>query len=247
LTRRLENMHLKVQPVLGRGFQATEGAEGASQVLVLQHDYWERRFLADRDVLGRVVTLDGQPYTIVGVMPEGFDFVPANVQAIRPSDFASAMQDRASRSYLAIGRLREDASAGGADLEAQVTHARVVSEFPEEMDGIELVVQPLRDFFLILFFFTVGAKLNIDLMLDVALPAVFVGVLLVAIKPIIFRGLLTWQGEPPAVAWEAGFRLGQTSEFSLLVAMAEESEEARPDEPEAAAKETKAESTTKTE
>lgn len=79
-------------------------------------------------------------------------------------------------------------------------------------------LRPLRDFFLILFFFTVGAKLNIDLMLDVAWPALFVGVLLVAIKPVIFRGLLTWQGEPPAVAWEAGFRLGQMSEFSLLVA-----------------------------
>jgi Kef-type K+ transport system membrane component KefB len=79
-------------------------------------------------------------------------------------------------------------------------------------------LRPLRDFFLILFFFTVGAKLNVDLLLDVALPALMLGVLLVAIKPVIFRGLLTWQGEAPPVAWEAGFRLGQTSEFSLLVA-----------------------------
>ena len=79
-------------------------------------------------------------------------------------------------------------------------------------------LRPLRDFFLILFFFTVGAKLNIDLMLDVALPALVLGTALVAIKPVVFRGLLAWQGEARSVAWEAGFRLGQTSEFSLLVA-----------------------------
>lgn len=79
-------------------------------------------------------------------------------------------------------------------------------------------LRPLRDFFLVMFFFSVGAAIHFDLMLEVALPAVVLAVLMVAIKPLVFRWLLGAQGDAAKVAWEAGVRLGQTSEFSLLVA-----------------------------
>jgi predicted Kef-type K+ transport protein len=79
-------------------------------------------------------------------------------------------------------------------------------------------LRPLRDFFLVMFFFSVGAAIHFDLMLEVALPAVVLAVLMVAIKPVVFRWLIGAQGDGAKVAWEAGVRLGQTSEFSLLVA-----------------------------
>ena len=79
-------------------------------------------------------------------------------------------------------------------------------------------LRPLRDFFLVMFFFSVGAAIHFDLMLQVAVPATVLALLLVALKPLVFRALIAWQGDSTKVAWEAGVRLGQTSEFSLLVA-----------------------------
>jgi Kef-type K+ transport system membrane component KefB len=79
-------------------------------------------------------------------------------------------------------------------------------------------LRPLRDFFLVMFFFSVGAAIHFDLMLEVAIPACVLAVLMVALKPLVFRWLISAQGDGAKVAWEAGVRLGQTSEFSLLVA-----------------------------
>ena len=79
-------------------------------------------------------------------------------------------------------------------------------------------LRPLRDFFLVMFFFSVGAAIHFDLMVQVAAPTIVLALLLIALKPLAFRALIAWQGDAPKVAWEAGVRLGQTSEFSLLVA-----------------------------
>ena len=138
---------LGVQPALGRGFRAEEGVEGAGQVLVLHHDFWQRRFLGDPGVLGRSVTVDGAPFTIVGVMPDGFDLIPADVEAFRPTDFAGALEDRGSRDYNAIARLRPGAAAEQAQLEIDGVHARLTAEFPTALRGIDVIVTPLREFF----------------------------------------------------------------------------------------------------
>ena len=78
-------------------------------------------------------------------------------------------------------------------------------------------LRPLRDFFLVLFFFTVGAALDVRLLIELALPTGLLAALLMLIKPGVFSALLRWQGESPATGWEVGYRLGQASEFSLLV------------------------------
>jgi len=79
-------------------------------------------------------------------------------------------------------------------------------------------LKPLRDFFLILFFFSIGASFNLTLINDIALPAIVLACLVVILKPVIFRFLLLRIKEENALSWEVGFRLGQTSEFSLLIA-----------------------------
>ncbi|KZZ28527.1 sodium:proton antiporter [Oleiphilus sp. HI0081] len=79
-------------------------------------------------------------------------------------------------------------------------------------------LKPLRDFFLVLFFFSLGASFNLGLLADVILPSLLLAGLIIVIKPVIFRWLLTRSKEPNDIAWEAGFRLGQISEFSLLIA-----------------------------
>lgn len=78
-------------------------------------------------------------------------------------------------------------------------------------------LKPLRDFFLVIFFFTIGAGFNFDYLSAVAVPAIALAGLMLAIKPLIFSWLLQQSGESKATGWELGIRLGQISEFSLLV------------------------------
>ncbi|UTV97787.1 cation:proton antiporter [Marinomonas rhizomae] len=79
-------------------------------------------------------------------------------------------------------------------------------------------LKPLRDFFLILFFFTIGASFNLDLLGIVIIPALLLAISSMLIKPVVFRYLLKGIKEDASTSWEVGFRLGQVSEFSLLIA-----------------------------
>ena len=79
-------------------------------------------------------------------------------------------------------------------------------------------LKPLRDFFLILFFFSIGASFNLELLDDVILPALLLAALVLVFKPVVFQLLLQKISESRQMGWEVGFRLGQTSEFSLLIA-----------------------------
>jgi Kef-type K+ transport system membrane component KefB len=83
---------------------------------------------------------------------------------------------------------------------------------------IALTLKPLRDFFLIMFFFSLGAGFNLGLLPEIALAAIVLGGVMLILKPAIFRFLLGRQSEKKVLAWDIGFRLGQISEFSLLIA-----------------------------
>jgi len=79
-------------------------------------------------------------------------------------------------------------------------------------------LKPLRDFFLVLFFFSLGALFNLNMLGLVILPAIILAILIIIIKPVTFHFLLKQTKEPKEISWEVGFRLGQISEFSLLIA-----------------------------
>jgi len=79
-------------------------------------------------------------------------------------------------------------------------------------------LKPLRDFFLILFFFSLGAQFNIALLSQIIAPVLLLAGLVLTIKPVVFRYLLRRFSERNRLAWDAGLRLGQISEFSLLIA-----------------------------
>lgn len=78
-------------------------------------------------------------------------------------------------------------------------------------------LKPIRDFFLVLFFFSIGADFDLHYFPIVIVPAITLSILLLIIKPLTFRFLLARGNEPKPVAWEIGARLGQTSSFSLLI------------------------------
>lgn len=79
-------------------------------------------------------------------------------------------------------------------------------------------LKPLRDFFLVMFFFSIGASYDLSVLPEVWIPALILAVLMLAVKPVVFAGLLQKTKENASVSWEVGARLGQVSEFSLLVA-----------------------------
>lgn len=79
-------------------------------------------------------------------------------------------------------------------------------------------LKPLRDFFLVLFFFSIGASFDYHFLAQVGIPAAILATLMLAVKPGVFAWLLKRGGEKQSVAWEVGVRLGQCSEFSLLLA-----------------------------
>jgi len=80
-------------------------------------------------------------------------------------------------------------------------------------------LKPLRDFFLIIFFFSIGAGFDLEAVQEVFIPAFILAALILLLKPWIYRLLLLQSGETEKRARETGVRLGQSSEFSLLVAM----------------------------
>lgn len=81
------------------------------------------------------------------------------------------------------------------------------------------ILKPLRDFFLILFFFSIGAILDLTMAMNVLLPASILALAMLLLKPIIFKVLLHHSKENAQVSQEVGVRLGQGSEFSLLIAV----------------------------
>ncbi len=79
-------------------------------------------------------------------------------------------------------------------------------------------LRPLRDFFLILFFFSLGGRFDLTLLASIAIPALLLAALMLTIKPVVFRVMLMRWSEGSNLAWDVGFRLGQISEFSLMIA-----------------------------
>lgn len=80
-------------------------------------------------------------------------------------------------------------------------------------------LKPLRDFFLVMFFFSMGAGINLGMVPQVLMPTLWLTTLILLLKPLVFRILLVGTDETAPFSWEIGIRLGQGSEFSLLIAV----------------------------
>jgi hypothetical protein len=126
---------LGARPVLGRGFDAeAEGGFSAPPVVVISDAFWRTRFAADRNVIGRTVTLNDHPFTIVGVAPAGFHGafpgVAANVWL--PAVLVDAARPGThERTLLLLGRLAPDVSATSARAELAVLARRMAERDPQ--------------------------------------------------------------------------------------------------------------------
>jgi predicted permease len=110
---------LAVPPLLGRWFSREDDTPGTPETVVLTHGYWQRRFGGDRSVVGRAITIDAKPRTVIGVMPADFRFLELNAELILPHRFDRARLFLGNFSFQGIGRLKPGVTLDqvNADLE----------------------------------------------------------------------------------------------------------------------------------
>ena len=144
---------LRTAPALGRVYGREEDSPGGAAVVVLGHGLWRRRFGGDPDLLGRALTLDGRPHTVIGVMPPGFDFPRAGTQLWLPlrlereADAARiGMSYRAYRILEVVARLADGATVAQARAEAESIAAHLAREHAEENSGFGAALLPLLEF-----------------------------------------------------------------------------------------------------
>jgi putative ABC transport system permease protein len=133
-------------PTLGRGFARADYRVGAPRAVVLSHKFWQRRFAADPNVLGRIILLGGEPHTIIGVMPASFWFFWGRMDVWTPLRFTS--KDLAGRggraSLMTIGRLKSGVSLAQAQAEMEALSARLLHQH-RDMQGWGVKVRPLHE------------------------------------------------------------------------------------------------------
>jgi predicted permease len=97
---------LGVRPALGRWFSQADDTPGTPESIILTHGYWQRRFGGDTSVIGRSITVDSKPRTVVGVMPQAFRFLNANAEVLLPHRFDRSKVFLGNFSYQGIARLK---------------------------------------------------------------------------------------------------------------------------------------------
>jgi predicted permease len=128
-----------VAPALGRAFRPDEDHPGApGRPVLLSYGLWERRFGSDPAVLGKTLTLNGEPWTVVGVMPRGF-VLPGNpAELLLPFGDArggGSLDDRGNRFLRIVGRLRLGATIAGASQEVNTIGSRLQAQYPGSNTG----------------------------------------------------------------------------------------------------------------
>ena len=135
---------LGVQPRLGRDFAEGEDTRGAPGVVILSHAMWTRLFQQNPAAIGKSILLDGQPYTVIGVMGPGFTFPENRVDVIVPLPILGNYIDRRGVHMLSvIGRLRSGATIESAHREMESIAAQLRTEHPSEDAGLASTVRPL--------------------------------------------------------------------------------------------------------
>jgi len=139
---------LAVRPVLGRTFRPDENEGGRDRVVVLSYGLWQRKFGGDASVIGRSIVLNSNPYVVVGVMPNGFEFPEKRYQLWTPFAFRNnplGMVNRGARYLRVVGRLRDGVDVRQATSELDTIGQRLARAYPRENENLTLGMRSLAD------------------------------------------------------------------------------------------------------
>ena len=135
---------LGAQTALGRTFLPEEEERGLHRVVVLGHDLWRNRFAADPALVGQTIDLRGEPYRVVGVMPEDFELLDPRFQLWVPLTLPTDRLPRDERSLLVVARLKPDVLLADAQKEMITLAANLESEYPDANRGYSAKVLTLQ-------------------------------------------------------------------------------------------------------
>jgi len=138
---------LGVNPSLGRHLRIEDDRPGAEPVVILSHEVWQRRYQGDPNIIGRSVTVNGKPHTVVAVMPIGFSF-PENQKVWIPLGPTAQNNPRTARNLFAFGRLKDGVSLAQARGELTAMAATLETEYPVTNEGWSAITRPLSDEFI---------------------------------------------------------------------------------------------------
>jgi putative ABC transport system permease protein len=136
---------LRVQPALGRTFLPGEDRPGEGHAVILGHTFWRDHFGADSGILGRNIVLNGETYSVIGVMPPKFKF-PDWAQIWVPMAWTDEKRAvRGNHNYQVIGRLKPGVEMQAAQVELAAISARLEQLYPEDDKGWGATILPLRE------------------------------------------------------------------------------------------------------
>jgi predicted permease len=140
---------LGIQPIMGHNFTPREDQPGAPKVALISYGLWRSRFGGDAGVVGKSISLDGQPFTISGVLPPQFELptlAPADLLVPQAMDEAAQAARKATTLLYAVGRLKPGATAEQARAALEPLFAKSMNDVPPNFrKDVSLRVRSLRD------------------------------------------------------------------------------------------------------
>src|SRR5256886_4330757 len=137
---------LGVEPQLGRAFRAEEDQSGGNHVVIISHGLWQRRFGSDPGIIGKPINLNGESFTVVGVMPRTFQFPTRRDQLWVPIAFNAKEAGERGNHYLeVIARTKPGVTLQQAQAEMTTIATRLQQQYPETNTSIGAVVTPLHE------------------------------------------------------------------------------------------------------
>jgi len=139
---------LRVRPALGRSFRSEEAIVGRPRVIMLAHDLWKTRFGSDPAVIGRTMTLNGNPYEIVGVLPSSFEFPDDTVDIWAPLQLEGSAQplSRTSHQFTVSARLKPNVSVQQARADMERIGQALQQQYPDLNRGHSAWVIPMEEY-----------------------------------------------------------------------------------------------------
>ena len=137
---------LRARPLLGRTFASDEDQPGKDKVVVLSHGFWQRRFGGETSIIGRMIQLSDESYTVIGVLPPLFALPRADAEFVVPRAVASEDANQRSAHWLqVIGRLRPGVTVEQASVEMNALAARLKALYPAFKKDWGVAVVPMQE------------------------------------------------------------------------------------------------------
>ena len=137
---------LGATPALGRNFLPEEDRPGGAKVAILSNALWQRRYGADRGIVGRNILLNGQKHTVIGVMPADFRYLYPSTAMWVPAAFtAEELKKRDNQNLNVVARLKSGVTVEQAQADIGTITGRIVRDYPDDVAGLHAAVVPLSE------------------------------------------------------------------------------------------------------